>query len=136
MADPTNKEPRKETGAGLGELLGDLIGPSISGPAFAGYQVIAELGVGGMGQVWRARDLALGREVAVKTIKPDLTPVPNMKERFLREARALARVKSDHVVSVYHVGEAHGVPVVVMELLRGEALPDRIRRHGTREGGG
>lgn len=128
MAKSKDDRPRKETDGGLGEFLGDLLGPSISGPTFKGYQVVSELGAGGMGQVWRARDLALGREVAVKTIKPDLTPVPNMKERFLREVRALARVKSDHVVAVHHVGETRDAPFVVMELLHGESLQARLKR--------
>lgn len=128
MADPTDDQPIEKTNDAVREMVGDLIGPSMSAQVFAGYQVIAELGVGGMGQVWRARDVALGREVAVKTIKSDLTPVPNMKERFLREARALAKVRSDHVVAVYHVGETRDSPFVVMELLHGESLHTRLRR--------
>jgi hypothetical protein len=127
MADPID-DRRCESMPSFGGLVDDLIGPSIVSPSFAGYEVIAELGAGGMGQVWRARDLALGREVAVKTIKPDLTPVPTMKERFLREVRALARVKSDHVVSVHHVGESANAPFVVMELLQGESLQACLRR--------
>jgi hypothetical protein len=97
-----------------------------------GYRVVAVLGRGGMGVVLRAFDPALGREVAVKIMRPDLAGDPAARERFLREARAAAALRNDHVVTIYHVGEAetHGqkVPFLVMELLPGESLERRLRR--------
>jgi len=114
----------------LDDLVDHLVGPSLSSAQFPGYEVLGELGAGGMGQVWRARDAGLGRVVAIKSIKQELTAVPLMKERFLREARALAKVHSDHVVAVHQVGESRGAPFVVMELLKGESLHARIARTG------
>src|SRR4051812_14580553 len=96
-----------------------------------GYRVERELGSGGMGLVFLCRDEALDRRVAIKVLKGDLLDQGEMRSRFLREARALARVSSPHVVAVHAVGEdAVAGPFVVMEFLDGEDLAVRLKRDG------
>src|SRR4029077_13808191 len=75
-----------------------------------GYAIVRELGRGGMGAVLLAEDPQLGRQVAVKVIQRELAPAESYRERFLREARAAAALRHDHVVPIYHVGEAAGTP--------------------------
>ncbi len=110
-----------------------MVGPMTAAPmpAIGGYQVERELGAGGMGRVYLATDPALQRRVALKVLLPELLEQSEMRQRFLREARALARVSSPHVVAVYAVGEDPGAgPFVVMEYLEGEDLHARLRREG------
>jgi TPR repeat protein len=95
-----------------------------------GYRVLGVLGKGGMGVVFRAEDADLRRRVALKVMRPDVALNAQHRERFLREARAVASVESDHVCPVYQVGEASGVPFIAMPLLRGESLESRLRREG------
>jgi serine/threonine protein kinase len=98
--------------------------------AIGGLRVDALLGEGGMGRVYQCTDAGLGRQVAVKTLQPHLLDDAVMRERFVREARALARVKSSHVVTVHAIGEDPALgPYVVMERLVGEDLLSRLR-HG------
>jgi serine/threonine protein kinase len=82
-----------------------------------------------MGVVFRAEDVLLRRLVALKVIKPGLAG-SNVRERFLREARAAAALTHDHIVPVYHVGEDRGVLFLAMPLLEGETLQNRIERQG------
>ena len=93
-----------------------------------GLRVLRELGSGGMGVVFEAEDVKLGRRVALKAMRPALAMNPGARERFLREARAAAAVESDHIAAIHQVGEENGVPFLVMPLLRGESLEDRLRR--------
>jgi eukaryotic-like serine/threonine-protein kinase len=94
------------------------------------YRVLDILGKGGMGVVFRAEDTQLQRPVALKVLLPSLTDSDIARERFLREGRAAAAIKHDHVVTIYHVGEDGGVPFLAMELLKGESLEDRLKRQG------
>ncbi|WP_328929205.1 serine/threonine protein kinase [Streptomyces sp. NBC_00190] len=102
------------------------------------FELVAPLGSGGMGTVWRARDIALHREVALKEVRP---PDPataaaqpgladQLRERAVREARALARLAHPHVVTIHHIVEpadgSDGHPWIVMELVRGGSLHDRL----------
>jgi eukaryotic-like serine/threonine-protein kinase len=93
-----------------------------------GYRVLGLLGRGGMGVVFLAEDLKLGRRVALKVMRPDMIARPAARQRFLREARAAARLQHDHVVAVHQVDEDNGVPFLVMPLLRGETLAKRLAR--------
>jgi hypothetical protein len=95
-----------------------------------GYRIRRELGRGGMGVVYEAEDEALGRLVALKTLKPVLAAAPQVRERFLREARAQAAVEHPNVVPIFHIGEDDGVPYAVMPLLHGETLQTRLDRKG------
>jgi serine/threonine protein kinase len=92
------------------------------------YAVVRLLGRGGMGAVFAADDPALGRRVALKVMRPEVAAGPEAKARFLREARAAAALQHDHVIPIHHVGEHNGVPFIVMPLLAGESLEDRLRR--------
>jgi serine/threonine protein kinase len=93
-----------------------------------GYRVLAILGQGGMGVVFRAEDLQLKRSVALKAMRPALIGNDMQRQRFLREAQAMAAVKHDHVVTIYQVDQDHGVPYLAMEFLEGETLEERLQR--------
>ncbi|MCX4976769.1 serine/threonine-protein kinase [Streptomyces sp. NBC_00620] len=108
---------------GIGRLLADR------------YRVVAQLGRGGMGIVWRAQDEVLGREVAVKELRtytdaaaPELA---DLGRRMQREARAAARVSHPGVIAVHDVAEVDGRPLIVMELVDGPSLDDVLRERGT-----
>jgi serine/threonine protein kinase len=92
------------------------------------YQPLRILGQGGMGTVYLALDTRLGREVALKTMRPDQAADPQSKERFLREARAAAKLSHDHIVPIFYVGEADGIPFLAMPFLKGEPLDALIRK--------
>lgn len=96
------------------------------------YRVQNVIGRGGMGLVLLAQDDRAGRPVAIKIMRPELAVNPGLKQRFEREAKTLAAVRSDHVVMIHHVGEAATpagpLPYFVMEFLRGESLEGRLAR--------
>jgi serine/threonine protein kinase len=100
----------------------------LPGAVFSRYQILAWQGRGGMGVVYRAQDTLLRREVALKVLKQDWAAKPSVSIRFLREARALAAVRHDHVVEVYDYGEIDGVSFVTMPLLAGETLEKQLER--------
>jgi serine/threonine protein kinase len=95
------------------------------------YRVLKQLGVGGMGIVYKAEDISLQRPVALKVMRPDRAADPEARQRFLREARATAALKHAHIVTIYQVGEDRGVPFFAMEYLRGQPL-DTWLEHGHR----
>jgi serine/threonine protein kinase len=95
-----------------------------------GYTIVKKLGEGGAGKVYACRDEGLGRTVAIKTLHPRNTRDQQQKERFLREARAMARVTSAHVVGIHQVGENKGGPYIIMEYLPGKDLETRLRADG------
>ena len=92
------------------------------------YQISARLGSGGMGEVYRAHDPRLDRSVAIKVLTSSRDTTPEELERFQREARAIARVSHPNICAVYDVGQEEGVPFLVMELLDGETLAERLSR--------
>jgi len=92
------------------------------------YRVLAILGHGGMGVVFRAEDPHLERLIALKAMLPALAGKAANRDRFLREAKAAAAVQDDHVVSIHQVGEDRGVPFLAMEFLAGEPLDERLKR--------
>src|SRR5687768_6844188 len=81
-----------------------------------------------MGIVFEAEDKRLHRRVAIKTLKRRLAWNPKFRERFLREARAAARLTHDHVITIHQVDEADGIPYLAMPLLQGETLEARLKR--------
>ncbi len=90
------------------------------------YRVLEVLGVGGMGVVFRAEDIKLARQVALKTLRLAGAASRSAKERFLREARATAAIEHDNIVPIYQVGEDQGIPFIAMQFLRGESLLTRL----------
>ena len=96
-----------------------------------GYRILKVLGSGGMGVVLLAQDAQLQRPVALKVMRPGLAANDAARQRFLREARAVAALKHDHIVTIYQVGEDHGVPFLAMECLEGETLQARLKRDTT-----
>lgn len=98
------------------------------GSTLGPYEVIRLIGSGGMGEVYRARDPRLGREVAIKVLPADVVGNASRLSRFQREARAVASVTHPNIVVLYDIGDSSGLPYVVTELLSGESLRDKIRR--------
>ncbi len=100
----------------------------VAGSRLGPYEVGALLGAGGMGEVYRARDPRLGREVAVKILSAGAAGSPDRLRRFEDEGRALAALNHPNILSVLDVGSENGAPYVVFELLEGVSLGDRLRR--------
>src|SRR5262249_48947391 len=116
-------------------------GPSVR---IGRFELGSPLGAGGMGTVWEARDTTLERAVAIKFLHPHLSGDPRYRERFLREGRAVARLRHQGICAIYEVGElrealslvqrgqrfelAVGCPYAAIELVRGETLQRRLRR--------
>ena len=92
------------------------------------YRLLRELGAGGMGLVFEAEDEWLNRRVAVKVLRADLPAEQVARERFLREARAMAAVEQENVCTIFQVNEADGRPYMAMQLLTGETLETRLER--------
>jgi len=106
----------------LPTLLKDALGDS--------YTIEGEIGRGGMGVVFRARDERLQRRVAIKALPPELAFQREIRQRFTREAQTAARLSHPHIVPIHDVGEGNGVVYFVMGLIEGESLAARIRRRG------
>jgi Tol biopolymer transport system component len=92
------------------------------------YEVVSLLGAGGMGEVYRARDTKLERDVALKILPPAFTADADRAARFEREARLLASLNHPHIGAIYGFESAGGVPTLVLELVEGDTLDDRVRR--------
>jgi tRNA A-37 threonylcarbamoyl transferase component Bud32 len=90
------------------------------------YRLVRRIGVGGMGEVWEADDTVLGRRVALKVLVQELADDPRATRRFVREARATAKLTHPNVTRVYDFGRDGGLPYLVMELLEGDTLADRL----------
>jgi eukaryotic-like serine/threonine-protein kinase len=94
------------------------------------YRIRKLIGMGGMGVVFEADDLQLQRGVALKVIRPGLANHTDARQRFLREARAMAAIEHDHIAVIHHAGEEGSVLYLVMPLLKGETLEMRLQREG------
>ncbi len=97
-------------------------------PEIGNFRLIEEIGHGGMGVVLKAHDKKLKRDVAIKVLAPYLAADAEAVQRFVREAQSAAAVRHDNVVTIHAVDEANGSPFLVMELINGESLQDRIKR--------
>lgn len=130
----SDKSGSSAADAGICCRLQSVAPPRVPGePARLGqFAVRRLLGTGGMGAVWAADDLTLRRAVAIKVMLPHLAATPGAIDRFLREARSAAMLDHERVVPVFHVADAGGLPVVVMPLLTGEPLEQRLTRERAR----
>ncbi len=100
-------------------ILGTQIGP---------YRIVAPLGVGGMGEVYRATDSRLGRDVAIKILPKELSASLERKQRFEREAKTISSLNHPNICTLYDIGSQDGLDYLVMECLDGETLADRLER--------
>ena len=94
------------------------------------YRIAGVLGEGGMGVVYRAKDTRLGRDVAIKILPPEFACDPGRLARFRREARALATLNHPNIGAIYGLEQFNGVDCLVLELVEGETLAERIKRTG------
>src|SRR6266550_2067960 len=115
--------PAVEAAAGLMTLDVSLIGRQLGG-----YRVMSLLGAGGMGEVYRARDTTLGRDVALKTLPAMFTADRDRLARFEREARTLATLNHPHIGAIYGLEDADDIRVLVLEIIEGSTLADRLTR--------
>ena len=92
------------------------------------YEVLAPLGAGGMGEVYRAKDTRLDRTVALKVLPSELSANPVLRERLEREARAVSGLAHPHICTLYDVGQDDGIDYLVMEYLEGETLAERLQK--------
>ena len=92
------------------------------------YRLIAQIGAGGMGEVWKAEDTRLGREVAIKILPPAVAADPEMTARLRREARTAAQLNHPNIATIHSIEEADGRLFIVMEFVDGESLTSRIKR--------
>ncbi len=98
------------------------------GSSFGAYEIVAALGAGGMGAVFRARDIRLGRDVALKLLPESFSHDPDRVARFRREAQVLASLNHPNIGAIYGLEESNGAQAIVLELVDGETLADRLRR--------
>src|SRR5687768_18377813 len=98
------------------------------GQRIGAFEVVGRLGAGGMGEVYRARDTVLGRDVAVKILPADFASDPGRVERLAREARLLASLSHPNIAAIYAVETAGPIRALILELVDGETLGARIRR--------
>ncbi len=116
-------------GGAMAAVAAGLAGPGLRpGQRLGAYAVGERIGAGGMGEVYRARDTRLGRDVAIKILPPAFTADPERLTRFDREARLLAALNHPNIATIHGLEEADGIRALVMELVDGETLADRIAR--------
>src|SRR3989442_13586794 len=100
--------------------------PLSSGTRLGPYEILNALGAGGMGEVYRARDTRLGRDVAIKILPPHLSESTEARQRFEREARSLSSLNHPHICALYDIGSPDGTKRPVMDDLEGRMLVQRL----------
>src|SRR6266699_7107709 len=103
--------------------MSDSISPNTT---IAPYTIVSKIGEGGMGEVYRARDAKLGRDVAIKVLPASLSENADRLRRFEQEAQAAGALNHPNILSIYHIGTHEGAPYIVSELLEGETLRERM----------
>src|ERR1700755_33929 len=107
--------------------------PIASGSRGDSYEILAPLGSGGMGEIYRARDTTLRREAAIKILPAHASRGPDRLRPFALEAQAAAALNHPNIVSIFHVGQWENAPYIVTELLQGENLRERLHRGPARQ---
>src|SRR5690242_15810702 len=97
-----------------------------NGAKLGPYEILCPLGAGGMGEVYRARDTRLERDVAIKVLPGHLSADPALRQRLEREAKAISRLAHPHICTLYDIGHQDGTDFLVMELVQGETLEQRL----------
>jgi predicted ATPase len=105
---------------------GSMLSSLPPGARFGNYEILQRLGAGGMGEVYRARDIRLGREVAIKTVLPDRHSQPDALARFEQEARAASALNHPNIVTIYELGQVDGTHYIAMELLEGGSVRELL----------
>src|ERR1700692_3819086 len=101
-----------------------------SGTRLGSYEVLAQIGAGGMGEVYQAHDTKLGRDVAIKVLPEAFAHDPVRLERFQREAKLLASLNHPNIATIHGLEDSNGTSYLVMELVPGDTLAQRIKRDG------
>ena len=103
-----------------------------SGKRLGPYEILGLIGVGGMGEVYKANDTRLDRTVAIKVLPEHLASSSERRERFLREAKAISKLNHPHICTLYDVGKQDGADYLVMEYIEGETLAERLTKGPSR----
>src|SRR5262245_46145423 len=99
-----------------------------TGTKLGPYEILTPIGAGGMGEVYRAKDTRLGRDVAVKVLPAALSSSAELRQRLEREAKTISQLSHAHICALFDVGRENDVDFLVMELLEGETLADRLAK--------
>ena len=102
--------------------------PLAAGQRLGSYEILSIIGVGGMGEVYKARDTRLERIVAIKALPDHVASDPDLRQRFEREAKAISSLSHPHICTLHDVGSEGGIEYLVMEYLEGESLAQRLTR--------
>src|SRR6187551_1834941 len=97
-----------------------------AGTRLGAYEIVAPLGAGGMGEVYRARDPKLGREIAIKILPSATASDPDRRQRFEQEARSASALNHPNILTIYDIGEADGTVYIAMELVDGKTLRELV----------
>ena len=106
--------------------------PLNAGTTLGPYEIQSQLGAGGMGEVYKARDTRLDRTVAIKVLLAHVADDPDFRQRFEREAKIISSLNHPHICTLHDIGEHDGRPFIAMELLEGQVLSQRIASHAIR----
>ncbi len=117
----------------VAEMAAQQPNPSLTGHSISHYQVLSLLGAGGMGEVYLAQDMSLGRKVALKLLPAEFTKDPDRVRRFKQEARAASALNHPNIITIYEIGEtqkeARGLHFIATEFIDGQTLRERMRQH-------
>src|SRR6266511_2994272 len=98
----------------------------VAGARLGSYEIVAPLGAGGMGEVYRARDPKLGREIAIKVLPGEVASDADRRQRFEQEARSASALNHPNILTIYDIGEADGTTYIAMELVEGKTLRELV----------
>jgi predicted ATPase len=126
MVNPLEMPPQGNESHGIGAELRREATTLSAGTRFGAYEILSPLGKGGMGEIYRARDTRLGREVAIKVLPGEFSPTKQHLERFEREARAASALNHPNIVTIYELGREGSTHYIAMELVAGKTLREML----------